>query len=361
MKIVFLGPAYPFRGGISAFAHELADKLSKNVQVFFCTFTEQYPAFLFPGKNQIDPETKTYPYEIEACFCPYKPWTWQNAVDYINRQQPDLLVASYALPFFAPCYHYILKRVRGKKAVILHNAEFHENWFLGNYLTQNALRSVSEIIVLSENGKTGAHRLFPRHKITVFPHPNYDCYIHETPSVSEKIYENLLFFGYIKPYKGLDILLNALPKVLVSKPELTLTIAGEIYGKDIYSPLIRKLGIEKNVFFHNCFIKDSEVKDYFLKADAVVLPYRSATQSGIVQLAFSFHKPVITSACPGIMEIVRNDHNGLVFPINDVNSLAASILELYTPGTLNRLTENIAINREKYSWQPLAAFLESLV
>jgi len=223
MKIAFLGPAYPFRGGIAKFGQMLAEEFCKSHTVKFFNFQKQYPKIIFPGKEQVEHSEHKANFEIESQLIPYFPTTWNTTIKSIKNWQPDVLIINYWLPFFAPAFGYIAKKLRKKMKIyfIPHNIDFHEKWLFANQFTKYALKNADKIITLSKAVFDDANKLFPGKKIISAFHPIYNCFNFGkyTPQTAKKKInltdkKVILFFGYIKPYKGVHILLEAFAKII---------------------------------------------------------------------------------------------------------------------------------------------------
>ncbi len=376
MKIAFLGPAYPLRGGIAQFMAILAEKLSsENHEIKIFNFIKQYPRLLFPGKEQIDNSQRIIPLNIEAVLTPYDPLTWTSAAKAILKWNPDLLILKYWIPFFAPSFGYIIrylkKRSNIKVLYIIDNIEFHEKWLFAEKLTRYALGKSDYLITLSDTVYQSVFKVlpqFPKENVIPLHHPNYDFYQQteiDVPALKRKFGikdKAILFFGYIKHYKGLDILLETMPLILKQLPELQLLVAGEVYGDEkVYTEIITRHNLEKNVIMETKYISNEEVGDYFYATDVVVLPYRSATQSGITQLAFSFDKPVIATAVGGLCEIIHPDLNGYLVPAEDKEKLAEAVIKFYRENKETAFTEYIQKDKLKYSWTPMLEEINKIV
>ena len=304
---------------------------------------------------------------IESPLIPYNPCTFSKTIREIKDFEPELLILKYWIPFFAPAFGYIIKRLKKrlklKVLYIIDNIDFHEKWVGGDLLTKYALKKADYFITMSDSVNKSLLKLFPalaKDNVFRLNHPNYDFYASKQKHSFEK-QNSLLFFGYIKQYKGLDLLLEAMPIVLNKLPDLKLTIAGEVYGDEsIYLDIIKKHNLDKNVILHNKYISNEEVEDFFLSADVCVLPYKHATQSGIIQLSYAFGVPVIASAVGGIPEVVQEDKTGYLVPANDIKALAKTIINILFNFNLKRNFEYISQENAKYSWNPLIEVIEKL-
>ncbi len=364
-RIALLGPAPPFRGGISQFALMLAREfLREGHEVRMYTFKRQYPQLLFPGGEQTTTFSDIHDIPVERVFTPYLPHTWKNAVVSIRDFQPDLLITSYFLPWFAPSYAWIYKRLSDTRKICLaHNIDFHEKWPGADLLSQQFFKHCERIVLLSSACLNDLKRKMPvaisRKGLLGF-HPIYDCYSSgwDKPVAVPPKQPTALFFGLIKAYKGLDVLLKALKQARRRIPELKLIIAGEVYGKaDMYEHLIRELGLGEAVDARFHYITDSEIAAIFRQAQVCVLPYKSATQSGVIATAYSFQMPVIASDVGGLSEYVSAGDTGLLVPPNDPEALAASLIRYFEEDLHARMSARIPSYIEKFSWPKLAALI----
>ncbi len=368
MKIAFLGPAYPFRGGIVQFIEMMADQLAKREQVKIFSFQKQYPKIIFPGKKQIDHSRKKPDLEIENVFIPYDPFSWQKAIRKIRKWQPDILVLKYWIPFFAPAFGVIIRalkrKIRLKVIYVIDNIQFHEKWFAGELLTKFALGKADVLITLSYSVYQDTKALFPQKKIVKGFHPIYNCYdkgYFSKKSAREKLgvgkTKNILFFGYIKPYKGLDILLRAMPFLIKKMPDIHLIIAGEVYGKDdIYLDLIDKLQLKKYVTFLKRFVQDEEVEMLYKAADVLALPYKHATQSGVMQIALDIGLGAVATPVGGLPEIVLQDRTGKIARSTKPEDFAEAVIA-YFQMDMEKLAHNLAFEKQKYSWESFISLI----
>ena len=366
MVLGILGPASPFRGGISQFLHNLADSLSSQNEVIVFNFIHQYPRILFPGKNQTELLDKKHNYPIYRVLTPYNPLTWEKTAKSIINHKITHLIIKFWIPFFCPAYTYIIdylkKHTNIKISVLCHNIEFHEKWFFAECLVKRMLRSVDEVIVLSENVAAQAEKLVLKKKIIKLFHPIYDVDIfkyHRDESLQflqlpDK--PTVLFVGYIKPYKGLDILLQSIPVVHQTNPEILFVVAGEIYAKiNKYKDFLDHR--YPHIIFRNQYISLEEIPHYLNIADVVVVPYRTASQSGIVQIAYSYLKPIIASNIPGLQEMVIENQTGFLFQSEDEKDLAEKIIRFFAEKGNIDFKSNIKENNKNYSWEKFASQL----
>ena len=360
MKICVLGPAHPYRGGLASIMETMARIFTKRGnEVAVYTFTVQYPSFLFPGKSQTVTTSAPDDLHIERCVDTVNPLNWIKIGRRLRHEAPDFILLKYWTPFMAPCFGTIarLARRNGHTKVIcqIDNVEPHEHHIVDRPFNRYFLKSVDGFVYMSEqvHGElvdyTSAPALFS-------PHPMFENF---GESVDRNIAcerlgidsssRYMLFFGLIRDYKGLDILLNAWRRL--GDKNSKLIVAGEFYAsREKYMPLIEALG--DRVVLHDRFVADEEVKYYFSVADAVVLPYRSATQSGVTQVAYNFRVPMIVSNVGGLAEIVPDDKVGYVVA-PEVDEVAAAIDRIYRNGNLERFRRNMDTERRRFSWEEM--------
>lgn len=355
MRIAFLGPSYPWRGGIAQFAQNLAQKLATaGHDVVMFTFLHQYPALFFPGSEQKDTSGKPPELATQKILTPYNPITWFSAAHDINAWKPDVLIVSYWIPFMAPALGFILRKLKStRKIYLIHNVEFHEKWLLAKALTRYAMQPADKFITLSDVSSKALINLLGagiKSRLLQLFHPVYE-YLHLPDTHTDEDSYKILFFGFVKPYKGLDILLQAFALALKTIPQLKLIVAGDVYGdKKNYLDLIESQQLKDNVELHFRYIADNEIEGFFNACDVCVIPYRSATQSGVVQLSYAFDKPVIATRVGGIEEAVTDGETGLLAEAENPADLAEKILAFYAQNRLPEFRENIRINNQRFSW-----------
>jgi len=366
MRIAFLGPAYPWRGGIAKFADNLAEKLSgAGHELMMFTYIQQYPAFLFPSSGQMVSEIEKSDIPVQKTLIPYLPHTWLQTVNSIKGWNPDIVIVSYWIPFMAPCIGFIIRRLKNTiKIGLLHNIQFHEKWLFADRLTSYALGPFDYYITLSEVTTKALKESkipIPDHKVIMLFHPVYENLRVDANNIN-RITNNLLFFGFIKPYKGLDILLRAFALVLKTLPDKRLVIAGDVYGdKKQYFDIIDDLGIHNNVEVSFRYIAEYEIEEIFNNSDVCIIPYRTATQSGVAQMSYAHLVPVIATDVGGISEVVKENETGLLVEAGNHVQLAEKITEYYHQNYKSKFIENIEnVNRE-HSWDSFASKLISAI
>ncbi len=364
LQIQFLGPAHPFRGGLAAIMHTMATHYqSEGHDVKLKTFTVQYPSLLFPGKSQYSDAPAPEGLDIERCVHTANPLNWIRQGLRLKRERPDVVILKYWTPFMAPCFGTIarLARRNGHTRFIcqIDNVEPHEHHFFDRWFNRWFLGAMDGFVYMSEQ----VHRELTAYSSApalFSPHPMFENYgerIDRTEACKaldldpEKRYA--LFFGLIRDYKGLDWLLEAWRKLKCEKripEESQLLIAGEFYtDKTPYTKLISATELKDCVILHDRFVPDSEVKNYFSAADFLVLPYKTATQSGVTQIAYKFNLPTIVTRVGGLAEIIPDWEAGLVCEPS-VDAIASAIEQIQTPSTLEKLRSGMACHATRFTW-----------
>ena len=367
MKICILGPAHPYRGGLAAIMETMARVfMRRGDDVSVRTFTLQYPSFLFPGKTQTVDTPAPADLHIERCVNTVNPFNWVRVGLKLRRERPDFVLLKYWTPFMSPCFGTVARiaRSNGHTKVLcqIDNVEPHEHHIVDRPLNWYFLRSVDGFVYMSEQvhrelrGYTSAPALFS-------PHPMFENFGSraERDDACRRLNLDpsgryLLFFGLIRDYKGLDILLDAWR--MVSDGDLRLIVAGEFYAsRERYMPAIEALG--DRVVLYDSFVAEEDVRYWFSVADAVVLPYKTATQSGVTQVAYNFGVPLIVTDVGGLAEIVPDGRVGFV--VRPEASAVASVIErLYEGDTLERFRENMKLERKRFSWDEMCSRITEL-
>jgi len=362
MKIVILGTAYPYRGGLAAFNERLAYEFqNQGHEVEIYTFTHQYPDFLFPGKTQYSTEPAPEDLKIVRKVHSYNPFNWFKVGREIARRKPDLMITKFWLPFMAPCFGTIARIVRRNKHTrlvsILDNVIPHEHRIGDKAFVRYFIRPTDGFVAMSKSVLADL-RLFTQDKPAVFsPHPLYDHYgerLSREQALSELNLNHdsryALFFGFIRAYKGLDLLLEAFADPRLKTLGVKLLVAGEFYGDPApYLNQIKELGIEDRVVLCTDFIPDSEVNRYFSAADIVAQPYKTATQSGVTQIAFHFGKPMLVTNVGGLPEIVPDGKIGYVVE-PDSKQIADALCRFFTEQKQAEFEANVVEEKKKYAW-----------
>lgn len=365
MRIAILSCFYPYRGGISQFNACLYEELGKENVVKAFNFRRQYPELLFPGKTQyVTEDDEAAKIESTRLLDCANPFTYPSALREIRKWKPDLLIVRYWMSWFAPSLGYVTRGMRGRCKVIsiLDNVIPHEPRFFDTPFTKYFLKGSDGHITLCEAVAEDLLKLKPDARYRVLPHPLYSHFGVRKPRVETESRlglahgkKNILFFGLIREYKGLDILIEAFAGL---GDDYQLIIAGEPYGPfDRYAELIEKSGKDRiHTFLH--YIKDSEVSDFFSVADVSVLPYRSATQSGISSVSYHFEVPMIVTGVGGLKETIGEKGTGLVSEKIDSEAIRHEIERFFAdPETSRKCMENIRKVKKELSWETFCSGL----
>lgn len=371
-KIIIIGPAYPLRGGgMSTFNERLARAfMSEGHSVSIYTFSLQYPSFLFPGTSQYSTEAPPKDLDIKVVINSINPFNWIKVGNRIKKERPDIIVVRYWLPFMGPCFGTILRRAKKNKhsrvICIADNVIPHEKRAGDKVFTNYFIKPVDAFITMSEKVLSDLSLFDQQKPARYIPHPLYDNF-GEKISRSEArknlgLQENgpiILFFGFIRKYKGLDMLLDAMATLKNNMPDLKLLIAGEFYDeKKAYEDQISRLNISDNLILRTEFIADSELRNYLCAADLVVQPYRNATQSGVTPLAYHFEVPMVVTNVGGLAAMVPHDKAGLVAEPEPA-SIAANIENYFEKGSAHFMP-GLLEEKKKYSWQVMTDAIISL-
>jgi glycosyltransferase involved in cell wall biosynthesis len=370
MKIIIVGPAYPLRGAMAQLNGILGWHLSKRHDVQIISFTRQYPSLLFPGKSQRDPGKPLFDIPTLSMIDSINPLSWFRTASFIIQQQPDILIFRYWMPFFAPCFgsiiRFVKRKIQTRVIFICDNIVPHEKRPGDTALTKYAFHSVDAFIVLSKSVEKDLLHLFPEAHYRITPLPLFNVFgeLQSKKDARMKlgIHEDrvLLFFGYVRAYKGLAILLDAMPLIL-QHMHAKLLIAGEFYeNEEKYRSKIQKLGIENSVLLNSEYIPNEEIAAYFSAADVVVLPYVSATQSAIVPVAYHFSKPVIVTDVGGLTEVVTDGRTGFIVPPENPEAFAQAVIQYYSGNYESKFAANIQEEKKRFTWETFIEEIESL-
>jgi glycosyltransferase involved in cell wall biosynthesis len=368
MKIVFISPFYPYRGGISQFSDELTKEISKKHTVLKVNYKRLYPSFLFPGKSQFVEN-----YDFDSI-------DFLNGIDSLNfvttifsalkikKKNPEVLLSAYWMSFFSPalfCFSFFSSK-KTIKIGLIHNLIPHEKRFYDSFLTKLYVNQQDGFVVLSEKVKNDILKIKPSAKIKLLFHPLYNHFgttidreIAENKYNVVKNKKNILFFGLIRDYKGLDLLIDAFSEL---PEEYQLIIAGECYGDfGKYQKLLDTKCDRSRVKHIDRFIPDEEVREIFSLADICVLPYRDATQSGVTAVSYHFEVPIIATNVGGLSELVIHDSTGVLIPAGDKTKLVDTIQSIFENDRIQTFKENIRNQNEKLSWDFFSKGVEEFV
>lgn len=365
MKIVIIGPAFPYRGGIALFTERLAQQFSQEKhEVEIITFTLQYPSFLFPGKTQFSDSEISNHLTISRKINSINPFTWIKVGKQLKQHQPDLVIFNYWMPFMAPCFGMIASISRKNKITkciaLAHNIIPHEKRIGDRFLTNYFTSKMDAFVVLSKRVFDDLNNFAPNKPKTISPHPLYDNFGEEKTKIEAQKaldlttdFKYILFFGIIRKYKGLDILLEAFSDERIDKSKIKLIVAGEFYeDEQPYIDLMKKLNIQEHIILKNEFIADNQVVNYFCAVDIVAQPYKNATQSGVTQIAYHFNKPMLVTDVGGLKEMVPHQKVGYVVEPNS-SAVASALVDFFNNHRENDFIEGVKLEKEKYNWNKL--------
>jgi len=375
-KIIIIGPAYPYRGGNALFVTQTFEVLKNHFDVKIFNYSLLYPSLLFPGTTQFDKsEKQVFEVPNERLVNSISPLNWYKVSKRIIQEKADLIIFDWWHPFFGFCHgaisSLIKKEYPNKILFITENVVSHEANKMDKILTKIGLRNASMFLALSKNVEEELKRFAKGSKIYRSELPIYDCYKYDDiPEISKlksqlginKDDQVILFFGYVRKYKGLDILLKAFPKILQKFPNTFLLVVGEFYDNpDSYFKLIEELNISERVKVINQFVPNEAVAKYYLSSDIIVLPYRSATQSGILNVAYGFNKPVIVTNVGGLAEFVIEGKTGFVINPDSEDEIVKGYEEYLDKKDEVNFKENIIEFNRKNSFDNLPELISQII
>lgn len=372
-KVVIIGSAYPLRGGgITTFNERLAKAYHDNGdQVVIYTFSLQYPSFLFPGSTQYSSESPPEGLDIRITINSINPYSWLTTANKVIRERPDLVIIRYWLPFMAPCLGSISRLIKRNKTVkivsITDNIIPHESRIGDNLLSKYFVKSVDAFVAMSKSVLADLQKFDNTKPRAYYPHPIYDNFGEVVDESIAKRQLNLdpnvsymLFFGFIRDYKGLDILLHAIKSSRIQDLPIKLLVAGEFYGNESkYLQIIKDLDISNKIDLRTAFIPNTDVYLYFCASSVIVQPYKNATQSGVTQIAYHFGKPMITTNVGGLSEMVPDGKVGYVVEPT-IEAVENAIYKFFSEKKEVEFSTNVKTEREKFSWDGLIQTIDSL-
>lgn len=380
MRLALLGPAPPFHGGIVTYLAMMHRTLrERGHSVHWAGFQKQYPGFLFPGSSQTGDAASWMPGPDSVRFVPWDPLSWGRTADDLLAFEPDAVIAKYWMPFFAPGYGNVVRRVREAGArflYVLDNVVAHERYPFATRLTRWALGEADGFVAMSDQVRSDLFATVPTvdpARVLDCPHPVYDFGVPGRPRKTRAEARAALglpadarialFFGFIKPYKGVTHLIGALPKLKkrYGAEGVKVVVVGDVYGDDTpYHAAREAADADEILDWRQGYCPDEEVEDHVLAADLLVLPYVSATQSGIVQVAYAYDRPVVSTAVGGLPEVVRDGETGFLVPPEDPSALADAVIRFFDEGCAEPFGKAVAAERERFSWDRLAETIEKL-
>jgi glycosyltransferase involved in cell wall biosynthesis len=367
MKIISLGPAHPYRGGLATFSDRLAQQFSAEgheVKVF--TFSLQYPKLLFPGKSQYTDGPPPPGININRKLNSINPFNWILTGLLIKREKPDILLIRFWLPFMGPCFGTIARIAKSNRHTsvicIFDNVIPHEKRPGDTILTKYFTNSIDGAIAMSETVRNDLNIIRRNLPVKLSPHPLFDNYglpVDRAEALKklnlDADYSYLLFFGFIRAYKGLDLLIEAFSDNRLRNRKLKLIVAGEFYEDDTpYKDLIKKHNLENEIILFDHFIKDNEVPLFFSASDLVIQPYKTATQSGVTQIDFYFEKPMLVTNVGGLKEIVPDGKCGYVVK-PEPEFITEAMIDFFENNRMKQFTEGVKKEKEKFSWDKMTA------
>jgi glycosyltransferase involved in cell wall biosynthesis len=374
MKVALIGPAHPYRGGVAQHTTLLGRALRQRHHVLFISFSRQYPSWLFPGKSDRDPSRTADQEPCDYLLDPMNPVSWERTARAVARFKPDAMVLVWWVPFFAPAWTFLVLRIRAALRIpvitLCHNVLPHDKGKVQEGLARLALHWPDGFIVHSrsdENVLRNVRPGIPVIRVPLAPHPRPKAEVRAKEEACRILGISsrrtvFLFFGLVRLYKGLDILIEALAEAAFSG-DVALLVVGEFWEpRESFDRQIRALGLENRVTVVDRYVPNEEMGLYFGAADVVVLPYRSATQSGVPQLAFSMGKPVIVTDVGGLAENIRGDEFGCVVPPNDPKELAKAMIAWVRRGVSG--SEALVLDRQAWferTWLETTLAMETLV
>ena len=368
-RYCLIGPTYPYRGGIAHYTTLLAQELKKENKVLLISFKRQYPRWLFPGRSDRDPSQKPLRTQAEYLLDPLNPISWRRTWRRIEEWQAEVVVIPWWVPFWAPAWSVIgrkIKRLSSKPRLlfICHNVLPHEKSVVDKLALRTALSPGDGYIVHSQADAERLLAQFPGAEVRVTPLPSYAALgkadENDLPTKVPSDRPLLLFCGFVRPYKGLDVLLEAMPLVLAKRP-VHLLVAGEFWdGREPYLEQIERLDLGEAVTMVDRYLTNEELIACIDKSEVVVLPYRSATQSAVIQAAFGQGRPVITTNIGGLPEVVADGRTGLIVPAEDPSALAAAMNRFFDEELGKMMQKEIIRLNDRFSWSWLVKTLARL-
>jgi len=381
MSYCILGPVVPLRGGIAHYTTLLAKELEKRGDVNVISFSRLYPSFLFPGRSQVEQNGALEPpANVQFCLDTMNPLTWRSTAKKVIAMRPDVLIVPFWVTYLVPPILSVVSMVRRhlpttRVLFICHNVIPHDVGKMHLLLVKALLRKGDFAIVHSEQEKRLVQEAAPSIEVIKHVHPIYDFFAASAGKADHRVSLQdakdklriskdklvLLFFGFVRPYKGLDLLIEAMPKIC-QRLDAYLLVVGEFWeSRARFDEMIKELPLVENIRIIDRYVPDNEVLLYFTAADVVVLPYREATQSGVIQIAYGFRKPVITTDIGGLAEVVEDGKTGYVVPKDSPEAIADAVLRFARDRGSVDFTANIEAILDRFSWGRLADAIERVV
>lgn len=369
-KIVVIGPVYPYKGGISHYTSLMSNALAKEYDVTVASFKLQYPKFMYK-KEQKDYENDSFkPDNVEYMINTANPFNWITTAHKLRKMKPDMIIMQWWHPYFAPCYWCIEKMTRKiKKLFVCHNVFPHERFPMDRKLAKMVLKNGSRFIVQSSMDKDDLLSIKPDAVFEQTVHPTYNAFRIKNMGRDEarellgigKEDNVMLFFGFVREYKGLKHLLRAMPEIKQNVPNVKLLVVGEFGGdKEDYMSIINENEISDVVEIHDGYTPDNEVEQYFAASNVCVLPYESATQSGIVQIAYGFEMPVIVTRVGGLPDVVTDGKTGIIVEPENHKAIAQAVIKYYNNSLETEYRQHVLEESYRYSWDRMVEVVDRL-
>lgn len=372
MRVVIIGPAYPLRGGLATYNERLARAFQEaGDEVKLVTFSLQYPGFLFPGQTQVSTEPGPTDLTIDVSINSVNPWTWWRVGEKLRREKPDLVIFRFWLPFMGPALGSIARRIRSNHytriVAITDNVIPHEKRPGDRPFTRYFLAACHGFVTMSRSVLADLRRLHFKQPAQYKPHPLYDNFgpLKSKPEALQALnldpdYSYLLFFGFIRAYKGLDILLEAFADARLAALPVKLIVAGEYYEDAApYEALIQQHQLENRLVRATDFIPNQRVVDYFCAADMVVQPYKNATQSGVSQIAYHFERPMLVTDVGGLAELIPDGEVGYVVKPT-ARAIADALVDFYKHQREVEFTAGVWARKKEFSWSEMVKALKEV-
>ena len=368
MKIVLISPAPPFRGGIATHSACLYHELSKKNSVLLINYNRLYPSFLFPGKSQFNLSKSIIDVQSNRIIDSINPLSWKLTADKINDFEPDIVLFRYWNPFFAICLSTISKYLSEniKKVALCDNIIPHERYLFDEKLIKYFFDKMDGFIVQSSIVEKELISINNDYKYTKLFHPIYN---YLNPEIDKQIAKNILgikskyvalFFGLVRDYKGFDVFIESAKIMDAKNLDISFLAVGECYSnKKKYKKLLSKYNLNNQLKWIDEYIQDEEINKYFSASDFIILPYKTASQSGIISLAYHFNKPVITTKLDGLLDYMEPNKTGYVCEIDNPNSIVEAIELILKDDTVNDMSSFISKYKEKFSWTEFCNGIEN--
>lgn len=372
LNIVLIGPVYPYKGGIAHYTGLLCKALRKRHEVTMISYAFQYPKLLFK-KEQRDYDNDTFRIDdTEFLLHTANPLNWGRVAKRINSMRPDMVIIQWWHPYFAPCYQGLVRKLRDTKILfVCHNVFPHERFPMDTRLTTGTLKLGDSFIVQSKRDALDLLSILPHARFEQTVHPTYNAFkMQDMPKetareilglhADEKV---LLFFGFIRAYKGLKYLIQAMPEIVSRLPHVRLLIVGDFgtqENKKEHEELIAATGVAESINIYDGYIPDKEIEKFFAACELVVCPYTDATQSGIVQIAYGFDKPVIATNVGGLPDVVTDGETGFIVEPENSNAIADAVMRFFTENRERAFAENVRKESARYDWDRMTEVIERL-